>query len=93
VRWRLRDADDIAWRCWDGECVVYVVRSATTNLLSPIGRAVLTAWHDRHETLSLEDICGRAFAVAAQPFAEKKELVRDMLLEFERIGVAEPEVS
>jgi hypothetical protein len=62
-------------------------------LLSSLGSAVLTAWHDRHETLSLEDICERAFAVPAHPSAEEKELVRDMLLEFERIGVAEPEVS
>jgi hypothetical protein len=56
LRWRSVPADAIAWREWNGECVVRNERSGSTHLLGPLAAWVLKLLLQADSALYVADI-------------------------------------
>ncbi|TMG82809.1 MAG: HPr-rel-A system PqqD family peptide chaperone [Betaproteobacteria bacterium] len=92
--WRSVSVDAIAWREWNGEFVVRNERSGSTHLLGPLAGDVLRALLDAGQGLSVADI---AACLDDGPKAASDSTllaaIEEVLSEFKRLGLAEPEAQ
>ncbi len=92
--WRSVSVDAIVWREWNGEFVVRNERSGSTHLLGPLAGEVLRVLLDAGEGLGVADIAAcldhgpKAASDSSLPAA-----IEEVLSEFKRLGLAEPEVQ
>jgi len=91
-RWRGVAADAIVWREWDGEFVVRNERSGSSHLLGTLAGQVLQCLLEADAALSATDIVQRLGgqpAAAADP--DLYTAIDEVLAEFHRLGLAEPQ--
>jgi hypothetical protein len=90
-RWQLVNPDSIGWREWEGDVVVHVGSRADTHLLSAAAGAVLIAFLDSREALTLPAAFERTFGGAEVPAVPMSEAEHDSLRaiaqDLERIGL------
>ena len=65
-RWKAAGAEDIDWRCWDGEVVARVVLSGATYLLNETASAAFTQLCAADSALSGEELAIRLFPDAGE---------------------------
>jgi PqqD family protein of HPr-rel-A system len=93
-RWRCVPVAALAWREWDGESVVRNERTGSTHLLSPLAARVLQNLLKADAALSVADLAAALDdddAVAST--AERSAAIAAVLVEFKRLGLAEPEAQ
>jgi len=93
-RWHVDGSQVIDWHEWGEEFVVRVACRAETHLLSAAAGAVLLAFLDGHENLTLEALYARAFQDFDTdrpdcPAMSESELesLRTIVSDFERLGI------
>jgi PqqD family protein of HPr-rel-A system len=91
LRWRSVPTDAIVWREWDGEFVVRNERSGSSHLLGPLGGRVLQILLRAEAALSNADIVAALADDAAADAAEQCAAIDAILVEFQRLGLAEPQ--
>ncbi len=92
LRWRSVPSDAIVWREWDGEFVVRNERSGSSHLLGPLAGRVLQVLLEANGVLSIADIAARIGEVSAtMGTSDQCAAIEEVLSEFERLGLAEPE--
>ena len=92
--WRSVSPDALDWREWDGEFVVRNERSGSSHLLGPLAGQVLQVLLDVPGGLSVAEIAARLSAEPAETVAnEWRVAVEEVLIEFRRLGLAEPQPS
>jgi len=85
-------AEALGWRELDGDMVVHNARSGSTHLLEPLAGDVLRALIEEGSAMSVPDLVGRLRDGSAEDdFADWFAAVEQVLAEFERLGLAEPE--
>lgn len=94
VRWCAVPEADLAWRDWDGEVVVFNQQTGSTHLLGEFGgeifrRLVATARGATLEALAAEWTDNPS----GTEDASWSEAVAEVLSEFARIGLAQPDES
>src|SRR5689334_1015446 len=94
-RWKIAASEVIDWHEWGDEFVVRVAGRAETHLLSPAAGSVLLALLDSRSPMTLEAIYARACGLPqtnaannASISADERNLLRSVVAEFERLGVA-----
>ena len=94
VRWCAVPPDALAWREWDDEVVVFNQNTGSTHLLNEIGGEVLRRLiaAERGETVE-----ALAAGLSADPSAADDAVwtgaVAEVLSEFARLGLAQPDKS
>jgi PqqD family protein of HPr-rel-A system len=90
--WRTVPPDAIALREWDGEFVVRNERSGSSHLLGPLAGSVLQVLLEADDALSAGEIVAR---LNERPDAATDSAwcaaIDEVLAEFHRLGLAEPE--
>ena len=91
-RWRSVPIDAIALREWDGEFVVRNERTGSSHLLGPLAGHVLGILLRAGGALEATEIAARLEAAgSALETIEARDAVETVLVEFRRLGLAEPE--
>jgi hypothetical protein len=98
ARWQASGAEQIDWREWDGEYVVYVFPQATTHLLGGTAGIVLRTLSATADALSTDEIGARGFGVSSapdggMPSVEEHSALQAILFDLERIGVVVRQTS
>lgn len=94
ARWCAVPPDALAWREWDGEVVVFNQNTGSTHLLNEIGGEVLRRLiaAERGETVK-----ALAAALTDDPVGGEdagwRHAVAEVLSEFARLGLAQPDKS
>jgi hypothetical protein len=89
-RWRSLPPEAIAVRQWDGEFVVRTERTGNSHLLGPLAGRVLEVLLAAGNALQADELLPRLGA--ATPVMEANEVletVEEVLVEFQRLGLAE----
>ena len=92
LRWRSVRPDAIAFREWDGEFVVRNEQSGSTHMLGALGGQVLQILLRADAALSSADIAIALDSEDRPGYApDKRAAVDEILQEFQRLGLAQPE--
>jgi PqqD family protein of HPr-rel-A system len=92
--WRSVPVDAITWREWDGEFVVRNERSGSTHLLGPLAGAVLRVLLEAEAGLCVAEIASRLKdPPSAASGSSLNAAIDEILSEFRRLGLAEPEAQ
>ena len=92
LRWRTVPREALAWRDWDGDFVVRNHRSGSTHLLGPLAGQVLLALTARDAAVTVEELAATLEAPAAVQASDWTASIEEVLSEFERLGLALPEM-
>ena len=93
-RWRSVPPDAIVWREWNGEFVVRNERSGSSHLLGTLAGKVLQVLLEADGALSVAAIAARLDSQqAAAADADLCAAIDEVLAEFHRLELAEPEPS
>ena len=92
------DPDSIDLRVWDGEYVVYLETQAATHLFDAATGAVLNALLEARQAVSIDELASLSFgtvdeATSAALFADERAALESILLELQRIGIAQAHPS
>ena len=94
ARWRAVPPDALAWREWDDEVVVFNQNTGSTHLLNEIGGEVLRRLIAAERGATVEAL---AAGLSADPSAADDAgwagAVAEVLSEFARLGLAQPDKS
>ena len=92
--WRAAPPDALAWREWDDEVVVFNQNTGSTHLLNEIGGEVLRRLIAAERGATVEAL---AAGLSADPSAADDAgwagAVAEVLSEFARLGLAQPDKS
>jgi PqqD family protein of HPr-rel-A system len=91
LRWQCVSAEALAWREFDGELVVRNARTGSTHLLTPFASAVLRVLLETGGGVSVPDLVARL----GEGDGSQSTLfpaIEAVLTEFQRLGLAEPEL-
>lgn len=97
-RWRAACAEKMLLREWGDECVVRLDADASTHLLDRSASAILGTLLNAPRALSIVELAEQAFgatgaSISASLSADEHAALNAVLLELQRIGVAQPEQS
>ena len=99
-QWYMADADpdSIDLRVWDGEYVVYLETQAATHLFDAATGAVLNALLEARQAVSIDELASLSFgtvdeATSAALSADERAALESILLELQRIGIAQAHPS
>lgn len=94
LRWHTVPPEALIWRELDGELVLHNARSGSTHLLEPLAGEVLRTLLDAGSGMSVSDLVARLRDDSAdEDIAEWFAAIEEVLSEFQRLGLAEPEQS
>jgi len=86
--WRLPDGQELRWRSWDGEYLLYHANSGDTHRLNAVGAAVLSGIAAGSvETAELVERIARELQLETNAI---HEAIVDLLARFEDLGLVEP---
>ncbi len=92
LRWRAVPREALAWRDWNGDFVVRNHRSGSTHLLGPLAGQVMLALVARDAAATVDDLAAALETPAAVQASDWTASIEDVLSEFERLGLALPDV-
>lgn len=93
MRWRSVPVEAIVWREWGDEFVVRNDRSGSTHLLGPLAGRILKALAEADCGMSIGELAVRLNDEPAPPdTSDWHAVIEAILREFERFGLAEPEL-
>jgi len=91
-RWRTVPREALAWRDWDGDFVVRNHLSGSTHLLGPLAGQVMLALLALDDPATVDDLAAALEAPAAVQASDWTASIEGVLAEFERLGLALPEM-
>ena len=92
LRWRTVPPDALVWRDWNGDFVVRNHSSGSTHLLGPLAGRVLLALITMRRAATVDDLAAGLEAPATIEEPDWLMSIEAVLSEFERLGLALPEV-
>jgi PqqD family protein of HPr-rel-A system len=94
VRWCAVPGAELAWRDWDGEVVVFNQRTGSTHLLGEFGGEIFRRLVATKQGATVEALAvARTDDPSGTEDASWSEAVAEVLSEFARIGLAQPDES
>jgi PqqD family protein of HPr-rel-A system len=89
LRWRLAAVETLSWRELDDETVVRSERTGSTHLLDSLAAELLHTLVAAEAPLSADELAARLAGEEEAP-QELSSSIEATLLEFQRLGIAEP---
>lgn len=89
MRWRAVSPESLAWRYFDGQNVVHNARTGSTHLLEGLPAEVLGVMA-KGAALSPADLAAQLLG-GEDSSAEWEAEILKVLIEFERLGLVQPE--
>jgi PqqD family protein of HPr-rel-A system len=89
LRWRAVSPESLAWRHFDGQSVVHNARTGSTHLLGGFPAEVLGLMA-KGSALSPADLAAQLLS-GEETSAEWEAQILKILVDFERLGLVEPE--
>jgi len=90
MQWCSAPPQTLLWRVWEGQAVVRNARTGSIHLLSPCATKVFTALVTSTSAVLLSDLARQCIEEVGEETSNIAALT-EVLTEFERLGLAEPQ--
>jgi PqqD family protein of HPr-rel-A system len=90
LRWRIAAAHSLTWRQLDDETVVRSERTGSTHLLDSLAAELLHTLLAAQAPMSADELAATITGEEEEPAQELSSSIEATLLEFKRLGIAEP---